>query len=174
MLDMDSGSSEMKRKSMTCVFKKISDFQRGTLSAILADAYSFDPRCAESWGNDWQIFDDFFFDNPPIAEQCGFVTVVNGEAVGFVTWDPRHRPEYEEIGHNCVRSKYKRLGYGTLQMKEAVRRISQDKPRKIIVTTSALLIPAQKMYERAGFHRIGERPTPHFSGALINYEYPVS
>ncbi len=150
-------------------FQKITGFPRGTLSAMLADAYSFDPRCAESWGNDWNTFDDFFFDHPQIAEQYGFVTVADGEAVGFVTWDPRHRPEYEEIGHNCVQSKFKRQGYGTLQMKEAIRRISLDKPRKIIVTTSALMIPAQNMYERAGFRKTGESPSSHFSGALLHY-----
>ena len=33
------------------------------------------------------------------------------------------RPEYVEIGHNGIREKYKRQGYGHLQLKEALRRI---------------------------------------------------
>ncbi len=152
-------------------FQNITDFPRGTLFAMLADAYSFDPRCAECWADDWKKFDDFFFDNPHIAERCGLVTVVNGQAVGFVSWDPRPRPEYEEIGHNCILPGYQRRGYGTLQMKEAIRRIELDKPHKIVVTTSRLMVPAQKMYERAGFHKTGERPGGDPGGALLDYEY---
>ena len=39
--------------------------------------------------------------------KCGQVTCVDGEPIGFVTWDPRNRPEYVEIGHNGIREKYK-------------------------------------------------------------------
>lgn len=155
---------------MTCSFRKITDFPRGTLLAMLTEAYSFDPRCAASWGGDWKTFDDFFFDHPQIAGRYGLVTVADGEPVGFVTWDPRGRPESEEIGHNCIRPEYRRRGYGTLQMQEAVRRISLDRPRRILVTTSGMLLPAQKMYVRAGFRKTGARPSSHFSGALIDYE----
>ncbi len=156
---------------MTCTFLKITGFPRGTLFSMLSDAYSFDSRCAECWADDWQAFDDFFFDNPRIAERYGFISAIDGIPAGFVSWDPRHRPEYEEIGHNCILSKYKHRGYGTLQMREALRRIALDRPDKIIVTTSALMVPAQKMYESAGFCKIGERPSSHFSGNLIDYEY---
>ena len=106
-----------------------------------------------------------------VAEKYGFVTTVDGEPVGFISWDPRHRPEYEEIGYNCILTRYKRRGYGTLQLKEAVRRILIDRPEKIIVTTNASLIPAQKMYERVGFRKTAERPSASFAGALLDYEY---
>ena len=43
--------------------------------------------------------------------------------IGFVTWDPRNRPEYVEIGHNGIRENYKGRGYGRLQLEEAIRRI---------------------------------------------------
>lgn len=141
---------------------------------MLADAYAFDPRWAAERSGDRKVFDDFFYDNPAIAEKYGFVTTVDGEAVGFISWDPRHRPEYEEIGYNCILTKYKRRGYGTLQLREAVRRIMLDRPGKIIVTTDASLVPARKMYERASFRKTGERPSPaSFAGTLLNYAYDV-
>lgn len=141
---------------------------------MLADAYSFDPRWAAEHFEDWRSFDDFFFDAPAIAEKYGFITVVDGEPVGFISWDPRHRPEYEEIGYNCILEKYRRRTYGTLQLQEAMRRIMLDRPKRIIVTTNASLVPAQKMYERAGFRKVGERPSPSFAGALLDYEYTPS
>lgn len=44
---------------------------------------------------------------------------------GFVTWDPRKRPDYVEIGHNGIREKYKRQGYGHKQLEEALCRIKE-------------------------------------------------
>ena len=152
-------------------FLEITDFTRGTLCGMLADAYAFDPRWAAERSGDWKAFDDFFFDDPVIAAKYGFVTVADGEPVGFITWDPRHRPEYEEIGYNCILTRDKRRGYGTLQLREAVRRILLDRPEKIIVTTNASLIPARKMYERVGFLKTGERLSPAFPGTLLDYEY---
>ena len=152
-------------------FRDITGFPRGTLAGMLADAYGFDPRWAAEHRDDWLSFDDFFFDHPDIAAKYGFVTTVEGEPAGFISWDPRHRPEYEEIGYNCILARYKGRGYGTLQLREAVRRIMLDRPRKIIVTTNASLIPAQKMYERVGFRKTAERPSASFASALLDYEY---
>ena len=158
-------------KEVKIEFLNITGFPRGTLCGMLADAYSFDPRWAAEWSEEWRSFDDFFFDHPAIAEKYGFITAVDGEPVGFITWDPRKRPESEEIGYNCILTKYKQCGYGTLQLREAVRRILLDRPRRIIVTTNASLVPAQKMYERAGFRKTGERPSASFAGNLLDYEY---
>jgi ribosomal protein S18 acetylase RimI-like enzyme len=136
---------------MSIKFKKVSDFNRGILVELLSDAYSFDCRYEQSCYSDWKVFDNFFFDNLQIADKCGFITTRNDEAIGFVSWDPRNMPEYLEIGHNCIASKYKSNGYGKIQLQEAVNRITQDDVRKIIVTTNDDLIPAQRMYESVGF-----------------------
>ncbi|MBQ9332850.1 MAG: GNAT family N-acetyltransferase [Lachnospiraceae bacterium] len=92
---------------------------------ILQDAYSYDTRNKKIWEDNWKESDEFFYDNPEIAEKYGLVTCVDGEPIGFVTWDPRNRPEYVEIGHNGIREKYKRQGYGHRQLEEAVRRIKE-------------------------------------------------
>lgn len=48
---------------------------------ILQDAYSYDLRNKEIWENNWKESDDFFYDNPEIAEKYGLVTCVDGEPI---------------------------------------------------------------------------------------------
>lgn len=159
---------------MSLIFEKITDFQRGTLCALLTDAYSYDPRNGACWRHDWQVFDDFFYDRPGIADTCGFMTVLDGTAIGFVSWDPRLRPESVEIGHNCIACAHKGRGFGHLQMQEAVRRISLMDVKKIIVTTNAVLVPAQHTYESVGFKMLRRRKNEGpaaFAGDYIDYVY---
>ena len=40
-------------------FRKFSEFPRGTLYDILADAWSFDERNRQIWDADWRETDDF-------------------------------------------------------------------------------------------------------------------
>lgn len=156
---------------MKIVFGDIPDLPRGSLFQMLTDAYSFDSRCAECWSGDWRAFDDFFFDHPEIARRCGFVSWLGGEPGGFVSWDPRRGPDWFEIGHNCIIGKFKGHGFGAAQMREAVRRISEECPPRIRVSTSELLLPAQKMYESVGFVRIGRLECTQFFGDRIDYEF---
>lgn len=158
---------------MNIKFEKVSNFNRGILFDLLTDAYSFDSKYEQNCKSDWQIFDDFFFDNLYIADKYGFITTLNGAAIGFVSWDPRNMPEYAEIGHNCIASKYKGNGYGKTQLQEAVNRIIKNDLRKIIVSTNNDLIPAQHMYESVGFTIYQTRPDPGFIGGLIYYEYKI-
>ncbi|MFI3236613.1 MAG: hypothetical protein R3Y47_01140 [Lachnospiraceae bacterium] len=93
-------------------FRQIRDFSSGTLYRLLADAYSFDERCLELWEADWKEFDNFFYGNLSIADTCGFITMLDGDPIGMASWDPRKLPEYVEIGHNCIITKYKGNRYG--------------------------------------------------------------
>lgn len=137
--------------NMNIEFKKVSDFKRGSLYELLKDAYSFDCRYEQSCDSDWKNFDNFFFDNLQIADKYGFITTLNSEAIGFISWDPRNIPDYVQIGYNCISSKLKGNGYGKIQLQEAVNRIDKNDVRKIIVTTNDDLLPAQRMYENIGF-----------------------
>ena len=79
------------------------------------------------------------------------MTCLDGKPIGFVTWDPRHRPDYVEIGHNGIREAYKHRGYGHAQLAEALRRIREyEGLRRIIVRTNANLA-APRNYESCGF-----------------------
>ena len=157
---MNGNSAFLLKKEFLCMdiqFKKVSDFDRGILLDLLTDAYSFDCRYEQNCNSDWQAFDDFFFDNLHIADKYGFVTMLNDEAIGFISWDLRNMPAYAEIGHNCIATKHKGNGYGKAQLREAVNRIIQNKVEKIIVTTNSDLIPAQRMYEHIGFTMCPQR-----------------
>lgn len=158
---------------MDIEFRKITEFPRGTLAALLRDGYSFEPRFERDWNDQWQEFDDFFYNNPHIAESCGFMTVLNEEPVGFVSWNPTNLPESAEVGHNCISTKYKGNGYGKRQMQEAVQRILAQGAHKIIVWTSEICIPAQHTYESAGFQFVKtseETFHPEYAGHRIHYE----
>ena len=136
---------------MEIEFRKFTDFSRGIMHDILRDAYSFDERYAACWNEDWKQADDFFFDNPEIADKYGFVTCYQDRPIGFICWDPGNRPEYVEIGHNGIRTAYKGRGFGKSQLQEAVRRIREyDGLKEIRVLTNSSLI-APKNYESAGF-----------------------
>lgn len=62
---------------------------------MLTDAYSysFDGRCAQCWSSDWRKSDDFFFDNLQIADKYDFITTLNDQAIGLISWNPRNMPD---------------------------------------------------------------------------------
>lgn len=153
-------------------FEKISNFPKGTLCNQLIDAYSFDSSISKNFLDSWKEYDDFFYSNLDIANKYGFVTLVDGVPVGHITWDPRNRPEYVIIGHNCILTSYKGKGYGKIQLQEAIRRIKEYNVKKVVVTTNEVLIPAQKNYLSVGFKEVARRQnleTP-FSAKHIDYE----
>ena len=153
-------------------FRNISSFPKGTLYKQLVDAYSFNENCKRNWNDMWKEYDDFFYSNLDIADKCGFITLINNIPVGHISWDPRNRPNYVIIGHNCIISEYKGNGYGKLQLQEEIRRIKEYELKKIIVTTNEITLPAQKNYESVGFKKVSVREnkeTP-FAGKYIDYE----
>ncbi|TCL55889.1 ribosomal protein S18 acetylase RimI-like enzyme [Kineothrix alysoides] len=158
---------------MKLEYRKISDFDKGILYRLLADAYSFDDRCDKCWSSDWKEFDDFFFDNLEIADKYGFITTLNGDPIGHISWDPRNIPEYVTIGHNCIATEHKGNGYGKRQLKEAIGRIkTYNGLKKIVVETNSNLV-APRNYESAGFKLYQTRKNDSetaFSGDYLGYE----
>ena len=154
-------------------FKKFTDFPRGTLYDILADAYAYDDRNRQIWDENWEETDDFFYDNPEIADKYSLVTCLDGEPIGFVTWDPRHRPDYVEIGHNGIREQYKRRGYGHMQLEEALRRIRESEGLKRIIVCTNSNLAAPRNYESVGFvlyDRKSNGTESAFTGDYLYYE----
>ena len=147
--------SHFLRENKMIEFKKISEFPKGTLYNQLVDAYSFNDECKKVWDTSCKEYDNYFYNNLDIAD---------------ISWNPRHKPDYVEIGHNCIITKYKGKGYGHIQLEEAIRRIKKyDKLKKIVVTTNE---PAQKNYESEGFVKVCERENKEtqFFGKYIDYE----
>lgn len=158
---------------MNIEFKKFSEFPRGIICELLRDGYSFDGRYERDWITSWKDANDFFYDHLHIADQCGFISVLGDTPIGFICWDPRNKPDYVEIGHNCIASAYKGNRYGKMQLQEAVHRIAEQGVNRIIVTTDEQLVPAQKNYESVGFKFVRRRENkrnPEYAGELIDYE----
>ena len=135
-------------------FEKLSNFNNGILYQLLSDAYSFDCKYVDINKEKWLADDKFFFENLDIADKYCFISTLNGEAIGFLAWDPRNLPEYAIIGDNCIVSKHKGKGYGKIQLEEAIKRITQNDVKNIFVSTDYDFHPAQKMYESVGFIRL--------------------
>ncbi len=158
---------------MDISFIRFSEFKKGILYQQLVDAYSFDLKWQEKFADEWLKYDSFIYDNLRSTNNCGFITVLDGNPIGHISWDPRKLPEYVEIGHNCIIGKYKGNGYGKLQLEEAIKRIKKyENIKKIIVTSNEKLIPAQHNYKSCGFVekvRRSNKETP-FSGEYIDYE----
>lgn len=152
-------------------FRKISEFPRGTMLDILRDAYAFDERNRQIWDENWKETDAFFYDHPQIADQYGLMSCLNGEAIGFVTWDPRNRPDFVEIGHNAIRSAYKGNGYGKAQLEQALRTIrTYEGLRRIVVCTNRHLV-APRNYESVGFRLYDVRKNDSESAYTGDYLY---
>lgn len=153
-------------------YKKISEFPKGTLYDHLNNAYSFNQNYIKYWDNMWREYDDFFYSNLDIANKYGFITVLDGIAIGHISWDPRNSPDYVIIGHNCILKEYKGNGYGKKQLQEAIRRIKESKVKKVIVTTTNISLSAQKNYESVGFKKIlvSENSDTPFEGNYLDYE----
>ncbi len=161
---------------MAIEFQPITAFPRGTLMALLRDGYAFEPRFERDRLTQWQDFDDFFYDHPSIADSCGFMTVLEGKPIGFVTWNPTQMPELVEVGHNCIATAWKGNGYGRQQMREAVRRMKAWGPKRIVVITNEVCVPAQHTYESAGFQFVRKADEPfcaEYAGRRIHYEIIV-
>lgn len=120
---------------------------------MLMDAYSQTQGIVEKHKYDWLDFDNFVYDNLIFMDKCGFVTVMNEQPIGFITWDPRKLPDSMEIGHNCIIGKYKGYGHGSWQLKKAIEIMAERKPSRILVKTgnTDFFESARKMYLSAGF-----------------------
>ena len=73
---------------MDIEFRSIMEFPRGTLCTLLKEGYSFEPKFERDCIRQWQEFDDFFYDNPHIAEVRGWLMDVIEEKApeGFSKW----------------------------------------------------------------------------------------
>lgn len=105
----------------------------------------------------WQEFDREVHRAPETVGRCGFLTLLNGEPIGFGSWDPRGWPESGRVGHNCVRPEYQRRGFGRRQLEEILGRFRARGFATAEARTGErdFFEPARRMYERCGFEVVG-------------------
>jgi GNAT superfamily N-acetyltransferase len=148
------------------------DWPRGALAAMLAECYApllrdVPEEISLQLRESWLEYDRAVHQAPSTVGACGFMTIVDDEAVGFASWDPRGWPEVGRVGHNCVRPLYQGRGYGRRQIAEILERFRARGFAKAEVRTDEhpFFEPARRAYASCGFHVAG-----HAAGLLMpNY-----
>ena len=157
-------------------FTPFAQHKPGIVVSLLSQSYAaylaLDPQAARAWPADWATYDQDVFRFPDTVGACGFVTCLDGQAIGFASWDPRAFPAYGVIGHNCILPAFQGNGYGTAQIRRVLDILRARGFRQARVTTGdhPFFGPAQRMYEACGFGEIerGFRD-PRVTLCMIDY-----
>jgi GNAT superfamily N-acetyltransferase len=136
-------------------FRGIASVVRGSVFELLAESY-------EGWSDreesleGWRRADRDLFDHPDVIGACAVFTFLEGELVGFVSWDPREFPT-AVIGHNCVRPACRGRGIGAAQLRFALGLLAGKQFLRATVRTgdSDFFAPARRMYASCGFREVG-------------------
>ena len=147
---------------MSLAFTAFDQRPQGTLAEILLQSYApllkeVSPETEAELRRSWQEFDRVAYEAVETVGRCGFLTFVDGELVGFGSWDPRAWPEMGRVGHNCVRPNWQRRGYGLSQMQEILGRFRVRGFATAEARTGEqdFFEPARRMYARCGFTPVG-------------------
>lgn len=157
-------------------FHSPKDFQAGILSHLLRTSYEelkIDKNL--DWNQFATVFDDFDAEvfSDELVANCTFITTENGIPIGLGSFDPRQKPAYGDIGHNCIIPSAGGKGYGQLQIAEILRRLRERKIQKARVSTGVdiFFAPARAMYEACGFQETRRfKHTEYPDGDMIEYE----
>lgn len=154
---------------------------RGIIYELLASSYDEYLRtCHPEWQGryraDWQRFDDEAFDHPDSVGRCVFLTRIDGDPIGFGSFDPRQRPARGIVGHNCIVPAFRGRGYGKRQMAEILRRLRDLGCRSAWVSTDdhPFFEPALRMYVSCGFRETSRRSEPCSPNRCIVLEAPLA
>ena len=165
---------------MNIEFKSPLDQKPGTIASLLEEAYNDLVKSYPSlWvpeRSNWEQYDHAVFTQPSSVGACIFFTWLDGHIVGFGSWDPRQRPDFGIIGHNCVIPKFRNRGLGKRQIQEILQRFLRMGIKTAMVSTNdhSFFIPAQHMYTACGFQEISRNPwdrDPRQS--IIEYERQI-
>ena len=154
------------------------DQHPGVIASMLKRSYAeLLESDQEHWGPEvpkWEQFDREVFDYPDTVGSCVFLSWSNtDQLVGFGSYDPRQKPEFGIVGHNCVLPEFRGRGFGKLQIQEILRRLRAKGIRCAKVSTNdhPAFIPAQRMYVACGFQETNRQPWANdASQKLIEYE----
>lgn len=152
----------------------------GTVARLLNESYAQllhdepDPWLSEQAS--WEAFDQDVFENPETVGASTYVSWAEEQLVGLVSFDPRQRPDFGIVGHNCVLPAFRRQGFGKQQVREILQWFSMLGIRVARVSTCdhPFFVPAQRMYTSVGFREVGRDPwDPDPRKRLIRYELKI-
>jgi len=107
---------------------------------------------------------------------CVFLTGLDGLIVGFASWDPRQRPRYGIVGHNCILPEFQGRGFGREQIQEVLRRFRGLGIQTARATTCdhPFFAPAHRMYQACGFREVRRMPWDRDPGRIVTgYEKQI-
>lgn len=145
-------------------FTSIKSTVPGKLAEILERSYAelieSEPEIWESERLNWEQFDREVFEDQENADGYIFLTVWNGEIVGFAAYFDNPEAGKAVIGHNCILPEYRGCGLGKMQIEEILRRLTQSGFRTVNVITNdhPFFSPAQNMYLSSGFEEVSRYP----------------
>ena len=160
-------------------FSLPTDSPRGTISSLLRESYG---ALREDPNLDWErfaaAFDEFDRDvfNHDYIAACTFITAENGKSIGVGSFDPRKRPAYGDVGHNCILPSAQGKGYGLLQLQEILRRIHGRgiKTARVSTGVGPFFEPARAMYASCGFLETRRfKMLEYPQGEMVEYELPL-
>lgn len=158
-------------------FRGLESIDRGDLYKLLKESYrnlyeKYDKENKHNYLTSWSKNDSIMFDNPKTRGKCIFVSFLNEDLVGFISFDPRSFPEFAIIGQNCIHPKYKGMGYGKQQLSYLLDYFKTQGVKKAKVSTgeNKFFIPAQKMYLGAGFKQTKKESNQQYGYNEIYYE----
>jgi len=157
-------------------FRTISSLKPGDLYEMLLDSYSdliekYDPENKERYLSSWRNSDKLAFSIPVIGK-CIFVSYLDDELAGFISYDPRNHPAFMVVGQNCILSRFKGKGLGSEQLSHLISFAKSNGYKMMRITTgdNQFFIPAQKMYQRAEFKETRRFRNDTFGYNEIEYE----
>ncbi len=159
-----------------------SPFERepGVVAWLLKQSYAelvaSDPEHFESELENWEESDRNIFENPHTVGACTFLSWANMDLVGFLCFDPRSRPAYGVIGHNCILPPFRGQGFGKQQINEIIRRFRKAgiKQAKVSTNDHPFFVPAQHMYTACGFREVKRIPWDRDARQnMIHYEMDI-
>jgi GNAT superfamily N-acetyltransferase len=149
---------------MSLTFKSVLEYEPGIIAHLLKESYGElvlqNPKIWKEEEIKCNEFDKEIFEYPDSIGNCVFLTLLGEQVVGFGSYDPRHRPDFGIIGHNCILAGFRGKGYGKQQLLEILRRLQSLGIRRAKASTGShpFFIPAQRMYLSCGFIEFGRRP----------------
>ena len=159
-----------------------SPFERepGTIASLLNQSYAelveAEPENWQPEIENWEQSDRGVFENPKTVGACVFLSWAEAILVGFMCFDPRPRPAYGVIGHNCILPKFRNRGFGKQQINEILRRFRDIgiKSAKVSTNDHLFFIPAQRMYTACGFLEVKRVPWDRDpKQSMIHYEMEI-
>ena len=156
------------------------EYERGIIADLLKKTYrEIVLSNPERWRQEeikWNEFDKAIFEYPDSIGNCVFLSLLGKRIVGFGSYDPRGRPDFGIIGHNCILAEFRGKGYGRQQLLEILRRLQSlgIKSAKASTGSYAFFIPARRMYLSCGFLEVGRKPWDvDPSQDIIEYEKAI-